>query len=284
MALQLNEEQQLLKAAVDRYIERDYSFETRRALLASNEPFGRDHWQRYAELGWLGAGLAEDLGGFGGGAVEQAVVAEGLGRGMALEPFVSSACMGAEALSIANDTENLAKLIAGELLVSVAFAETRGRYDLHHVETTARADGAHYRLNGTKVAVFDATAAHMVIVAARIAGEPRDPSGIGLFVVSADNPAVKLEGYRTMDGTMAANLTFADCEADLLVGPEGGSDALNQCVERAIIARCASAVGAMDTAYAATLEYVKTSEQFGVKIGTFQVLQHRLVEIGRAHV
>ncbi|MBT6273568.1 MAG: pimeloyl-CoA dehydrogenase small subunit [Chromatiales bacterium] len=281
--MQLTDEQNLLKTAVEHFVSRDYTFDARNAVLKTGEPFSARFWAQYAELGWLGAGLAEEVGGFGGGPVEQAVIAEGLGRAMALEPYVSSAIMAAHGLTLLDEPERgqqtLTQLVAGETLVAVAFAEAASRYDLHQVTTTARPGGGEYILDGTKLAVFDAPSADILIVAARVAGGPRDTAGIGLFQVASGTGGMAQTPFRTMDGTMAANIQFSDCEAQLLVGPERGFDVLEQMVERAIIARCAQAVGAMDTAYTATLEYVKTREQFGVRIGTFQVLQHRLVDM-----
>ena len=283
MQLELTDEQQMLADSGARFVEHDYSFEQRNKYLATNTLLNENLWQQFAELGWLGAGLPESVGGFDGGAVEQAVIAEQLGRAMALEPFVSTAVVGAHALTLADNPELseplLTRLIAGDLLLALAYAEPGGRYDLHHVATSAASTGNRFSLTGNKCAVMDAGAAHQLIVSARVSGATRDSSGIGLFLVDSDAEGLSAEHFRTADGSTAANLRLDDTPAQMLVSHENGLQALEQLMERGIAARCAQAAGAMHQAYEQTLEYLKTREQFGVPIGSFQVLQHRMVDM-----
>ena len=283
MPLELNEEQMMLKDSAERFVERDYTFEQRKQNLQRTAPHSQELWRHFAELGWLGAGLSEAAGGFGGGAVEQSVICQALGSAMALEPFVSTAVIGAHALQLADDADLskqlLPLLINGELMMALAYAEPHGRYDLQHVATAASDSGNSFTLNGNKLAAMDAPGADKIIVSARVDGDTRDSHDIGLFLVDRDAAGMTLESYRTMDGTSAANLQLRDSPATLLVDSTRGLDVLEQLIERGIAARCAQATGAMDHAYQQTLEYVKTREQFGVAIGSFQVIQHRLVDM-----
>lgn len=283
MPLELTEEQQLLRESVERFVERDYTFERRTAMLAEDAPFSRPLWRHFAELGWLGAGLPENAGGFGGGPVEQAVICEALGRAMVLEPFVSTAVVGAHALQIADNRELadalMPKLTEGELVFALAYAEQGARFDLHHVGTRAERSGNTYSLTGDKISVLDAPGADKLIVSARVNEDVRDTDGVALFLVDRNASGLTMGVFRTMDGSSAANVTLSSTPAELLVGEDRGLAALEQCVERGIAARCAMAAGAMDSAYTQTLAYLKTREQFGVPIGSFQVLQHRMVDM-----
>jgi alkylation response protein AidB-like acyl-CoA dehydrogenase len=283
MQLELTEEQQMLADSVARFVEHDYGFDQRNKYLAADKPLNQNVWQQFAELGWLGAGLPESMGGSDGGAVEQAVIAEQLGRAMALEPFVSTAVVGAHALTLADNAELsealLTRLIAGELLLALAYAEPGGRYDMHHVATSATSTGNRFSLSGNKSAVMDASSAHQLIVSARVNGATRAGSGIGLFLVDTDAQGVSTRHFHTADGTNAADVRLDNAPAQLLVSQEHGLVVLEQLIERAISARCAQAAGAMHQAYEQTLEYLKTREQFGVPIGSFQVLQHRMVDM-----
>lgn len=283
MTSALTEEQQMLEDSLARFIEREYSFEQRNVIIASDAGLSRDHWRQFAELGWLAAGLPEDLGGLGGGPVEQMLIGTAFGRAMVVEPYVSTAVAGAHALTLASNEELrdslLADLVGGELLLGLAYAERSGRFDLYHQETTARPAGNAFVLSGEKLAVNDAPGADKLIVAARMSGDTRDRGGIGLFLVDAKAPEASLATYRGMDGTPGAHVQFDSCPAELLVDESRGLNVLEEVVERAIAVRCAQAAGAMSAAFEQTVEYAKTREQFGVAIGSFQVIQHRLVDL-----
>jgi len=283
MDFSLNEEQRLLEESVERYVEKEYPFEARNALLATDLGFSRDNWRRFAELGWLGVSVPEEYGGFGGGAVENMVISEGFGRAMVLEPFLTTAVLGARALALSANEELRAEVLpavaAGELLLAVAFCEATSRYDLHHVETTATAAGNTFRVNGEKIVVLDAPSADRLVVSARLGGETRDRTGIGLFLVDRNADGVTLTGYPTMDGARGANVRFADAPAAMLVDQDDGLAVLERVVEWGTAALCAQAVGAMGSAYRQTVDYTKTREQFGAPIGSFQVIKHRLVDL-----
>lgn len=284
MDFSLSEEQQLIKESVDKFIAKDYLFENRNKILETEERFSRDLWKQYSELGWLGMALPEEYGGFGGSAVENMLICEAFGSAMVLEPYLSSVVMAANALILSDATEDQKKelieqIIAGDLLISVAYAEETSGYNLANVAVTAAGSGDSYSISGEKIVVLNAPSADKFIVSARTSGEQSDQSGVSLFLVDANASGVELTSYNTMDGARGANITFNNAPATLL-GTEGqGFEVLDQVIDIATAAICAQALGAMNTAFQRTLEYIKTREQFGVPIGTFQVLQHRLVDM-----
>ena len=284
MDFSLSEEQQLIKESVDKFIAKDYIFETRNKILETEDRFSRDLWKQYAELGWLGMALPEEYGGFGGSAVENMLVSEAFGSAMVLEPYLSTVVMAANALVLAGGSEDqkkelLEQIIAGDLLVSVAYAEATSGYNLANVSVTATGSGDSYSISGEKIVVLNAPSADKFIVSARTSGEQSDQNGVSLFLVDANATGVELTSYNTMDGARGANITFNNASA-ILLGAEGeGFEVLDQVIDIATAAICAQALGAMNTAFQRTLEYIKTREQFGVAIGTFQVLQHRLVDM-----
>ncbi len=286
MDLSFSEEQILIKESVEKFIEKDYDFDTRGKLLETEEGFSRENWKNFADLGWLGVAFPEEYDGFGGGATETMLVMEAFGAGMVLEPYVSTVIVGGNLIEIggseAQKKSLLPILIAGDLLLSLAYAEKRSGNNIASVAVTAEKQADGYVLNGEKIVVLGAPSADKLIVSTRTSGDVADESGISLFLVDRSANGVELTSYKTMDGGRAANITFNNVQvaASELLGQEGqGFAILERVTERAIAALCAQAVGMMDVAYKATLEYVKTREQFGIPIGRFQVLQFRLVDM-----
>jgi len=279
-----SEEQRLLSESVARFFEREYSFEKRRTLLSSELGFGREIWARFAELGWLGIATPEAVGGLGGGAVELGIVMEGIGRHLALEPYFSSVVLGASLLRRAGPAQAapLAELARGKLLLALAHVEPKARFELAQVETRAAREGEGFRLDGRKAVVLDAPSAHRLIVSARTAGASAEQDGISLFFLPASAKGVTLLPYRTSCGRRAAEVRLEGVMAgrETLLGPlDGGYALLARTAEEALAALAAEAVGAMAALLALTRDYLKTRKQFGVPIGSFQVLQHRLVDM-----
>jgi pimeloyl-CoA dehydrogenase small subunit len=286
MDFALSDEQRLLKESVDRLMADRYGFEARRQFMKEPDGWSRALWRRYAELGLLALPFEEKYEGAGGGPVETMIVMEAFGRALALEPYLATVVLGGGLLRLGADEAMRAALIpqiaAGDLLIAFAHAERQSRYDLGDVATTARRDGMHYVLDGAKSLVIHGDCAHKLIVSARLAGAPRDPDGIGLFVVDADAADVSRRGYPTVDGLRAAEVSLAG----MRVGPEAAIGEpgkafplITRAVDAAIAALAAEAVGAMAAVHEMTVEYVKTRKQFGVPIGSFQVLQHRAAEM-----
>jgi alkylation response protein AidB-like acyl-CoA dehydrogenase len=290
MDIQFTEEQELLRSSVQRLLRDQYDFDARRRIVASEGGFSRKQWQAFAELGLLAAPFSEDVGGLGGGALSTMIIMQEFGRHLVIEPFVETVVLAGglieDAGSPAQREAWLPQIMAGESIWALAWSEGRSRYDLSNVSTTARRQGDNYILSGTKAAVIAAPWADKLIVSARTSGRPRDRAGVSLFVVDRHSPNLHAQGFKTIDGRRAAEVTLMNVlvPASQLLGTEGeGVAALEACRDRAIGALCAEAVGAMAELNSATLEYAKTRKQFGTTIGSFQVLQHRMVDMFIAH-
>jgi pimeloyl-CoA dehydrogenase small subunit len=286
MDFELSEEQRLLKDSVERLLGDHYEFEARKTYMEAPEGFSRELWGKYAELGLLGLPFEERFGGFGGGPVETMIVAEAFGRALALEPFLSTVVLGGGLLRHAGSDEQRAALLPkigeGSLLLAFAHSERQSRYHLADVGTTARRDGGGFVLDGAKTLVLHGDSADKYLVSARVSGERRDPDGIGLFLVEAGASGVSRRGYQTIDGQRAAELTLTKVAVgrEAAIGePSAAFAVIQRVVDEATAALCAEAIGAMAAMHELTVEYLKTRRQFGVPIGTFQVLQHRAVDM-----
>lgn len=283
MDFSYSDEQKLIKEQVEKFVQNDYSFETRNKILEMDGGFDRSIWQQFAELGWLGVPFSEEDGGFGGGAIETSLVMEAFGNGMVVEPYLSTIVLSGNALAFAGSSEQKAELLAGiiggELLMSVAYAEAKSGYNLANVGTSATKAGDAYTVSGEKVVVLGGESADKVIVSARTSGGNSDEDGISLFIVDAKAAGVEVRAYKTMDGGRAANISFNNAPAELL-GEEGkGFAVLDRVIDYGIVAASAQALGEMNSSFQKTLAYMKTREQFGKAIGSFQVIQHRMVDM-----
>jgi len=284
MDFDLTEEQRLLKDSVDRLIADQYAFEQRKKYMAEPAGWSQAIWSQYAEIGLLGLPFEEKLGGFGGGAVETMIVMEAFGRGLVLEPYFATVILGGGLLRRAgNDALRAAlvpQIIAGKLKLAFAHIERQSRYDIADVGTSAHKDGDCYVLDGAKSVVLHGDCADKLLVTARTSGGRRDRNGVGLFLVDADAAGVAHRGYPTQDGLRAAEVTLSNVRigADAVLGTDV-LPAVEHVVDEAIAALCAEAVGCMQAMHETTLEYLKTRQQFGRPIGSFQVLQHRSVDM-----
>jgi alkylation response protein AidB-like acyl-CoA dehydrogenase len=286
MNFDYNEEQQLLAATVKRFIDKDYTFETRKKIVASNEGYRNAIWSTFAEIGLLGLPFAPDVGGFGGGAVDLMSVMETIGEALVVEPYLSTVGLGAQFVARAGTTAQQKALLplvgAGKLKMAFAQTENGSRYKLAHVATLAQRTSAGYTLSGEKRIVVHAPCADQLFVSARTSGADADPDGISVFVVDARAHGVSMNAYRTIDELRAADVALKDVHvpADALIGQEGqGLALIEEVVDYATALLCAEAVGAIKYANDATLEYLKTRKQFGAPIGSFQALQHRMVDM-----
>ena len=284
MDFELSEEQSLIKDQLDRLLADRYGFEARRGYMASAEGWSTEMWARYAEMGLMALPFAEEHGGIGGGAVDTMIVMESLGRVLALEPYFATVVLGGGFLTIGGSDAQKADLIPGIANGSTRWAfahqERAARYDLAHVEATARKDGAAWQISGAKGLVLHGDAADRLVVTARTAGSTADEAGVGVFVVDARGAGVSRPGYPTQDGLRAAEVTFENATAEQVLGDaEGGMALVRTVVDRALSALAAEAVGVMEAMHALTLDYIKVRKQFGVPIAQFQVLQHKSVDM-----
>jgi pimeloyl-CoA dehydrogenase small subunit len=288
MDFDLSDEQRQLKDSVERLLGDCYG-DMKQRDAARKLPGGYDPktWAKFAELGLTAIPFAEDHGGLGQGLVETMIVMEALGSRLALEPYLATVVLGGGVLRHAGSPALQAKLvpplIEGKLTLALAHQEKQSRYDLYDVATTATFDGAGgYVLDGEKAAVLHGDSADHVIVSARVSGKRRDTGGIALFLVAGNAPGVTRKGYPTQDGLHGATITLKSvkCDAASVVADDvHGLAVLETVVDEAIAALAAEATGAMGALHMLTVDYLKTRKQFGVPIGSFQVLQHRSVDM-----
>lgn len=286
MDFDLSEEQRLLKDSVERLLLESYSLDDRRLYQAGKLGFSDAMWSRYAELGLLALPFSEEYGGFSGGAVEAMIVMEAFGKALILEPYFATVVLAGGVLRLGANDAQRAELIPaiaeGHTKMAFAYAEPQSRYDLFHVETQAKKDGDGWLLSGTKGLVLHGEAADKIVVSARTAGDSRDKKGIGLFLVDAHAAGLRRRGYPTQDGLRAAEITLEKVrveEVDVIGDPAGAFPVISQVADEAVAALCAEAVGSFGEMLTITVDYLKTREQFGKKIGSFQVLQHRAADM-----
>ena len=281
MDFDLTEDQRLLKESVDRLVADQYGFAQRKTYATESTGWSAKMWGQFAEMGLLGLPFAETVGGFGGGPVETMIVMETFGRGLVLEPFFATVVLGGGLLRRAGSAALQGALspqvTAGKLKLAFAHVERQSRYNLADVSTTARKSGSGYVLDGAKSVVLHGDCADKIFVTARIAGERRDRDGIGLFLVDAASPGVTRRGYPTQDGLRAAEISLVGVQADAV--SENALPVIEHVIDEAIAALCAEAVGTMQVMHDSTQDYLKTRKQFGRPIGSFQVLQHRSVDM-----
>ena len=288
MEFTLTEEQQQLKDSLRRYLDKNYTFEARRQRLKAGARDNK-HWSAFAEFGLLGIGVDEQFGGLGladSSSEDIMVVMECFGRAMVIEPYLTSAVMCSGILRDHGSSEQCARLlpamVAGTKTMTLAAHERAGRYQFGHVATTARRVGERYVLNGAKSVTLHGDTADTFIVSARTSGKVGDEAGISLFLVDKSAEGLAIRHYPTFDGQSAAQLEFRDLSvpAQALLGNEGNAHAgIERALAKGVAALCAEAVGAMDALIEQTREYVKNRKQFGVAIGSFQALQHRMVDM-----
>lgn len=289
MDFSLTETQSLLKDTADRLVRERYAFEDRKKIVEGKDSYSKALWDEFASLGLLGVEIEEECGGIGGSFADLAIVLEAFGRGLVVEPYLSTVVIGAGLVSAAakgeQRTQMLTQVASGALTLALAHGEANARYTLEHVETRARKDGADYVLNGAKAVVLGGDSADKLIVSARTDGDIRDRNGITLFVVDGTAQGVHKRAYRNMDDRGAAEITLDNVRVpeSAVLGPIGGAlPLIEAAADRASAALCCDAIGAMKAVNEITLEYLKTRNQFGRPIGKFQVLQHRMADMAMA--
>jgi pimeloyl-CoA dehydrogenase small subunit len=286
MDFEFSEEQQLLKDSIEGLLGDKYDFEQRKKFLAGSEGWSREIWKQYAELGLLGLPFAEEHGGIGGGPVETMIVMGTIGNALALEPYLPTVVLAGGAIrrfgTDAQKNKYLPQIAEGKITGAFAHTERQSRYDLFDVKTTAKASGNGFTLDGQKSVVLNGDQADFLVVTARVSGNQRDKDGLGLFIVDAKANGISRRGYRTQDGLSAAEVQFSGVkvEADAAIGKPGAAlPLIEQIADDGIAALCGEAVGVLAALTEATTDYLRTRKQFGINIGSFQVLQHRNVEM-----
>ena len=286
MDFSVTDEQAMLADSVARFIDNDYDFDTRQKIATGDAPFNRAMWQTFAELGWTAVPFDEADGGLGGGPVELMLMMEQFGRALVVEPFLATVVLAGGVLrrtaNAAQKEEWLTPLIGGELQAALAFAEPQSRFNLADIATTATNEDSHYLLNGKKSFVLNGGSADLLVIPARTAGEPHDQDGITLFALAAETAGIERKPYPTVDGHSAAEIVLTDVAAppDTVLGAaDRGFEALRAAVDDATLAVSAEAGGILRVMQEKTVDYSKNRVQFGVPIGSFQALQHRMVDM-----
>ena len=286
MNFELSAEQQMLCDSLQRFVTDHYSLEQRMKLAGKPPGYSQAHWQQFAELGWLALPFAEADGGLGGNMVDVMLLMEQFGKGLVLEPYLPTVVLGGNLLRRTLDgarrEQMLGDIMGGKIKCTLATTEQESRWDLHHVLTSARKDGADYLLNGNKSVVPMADSADLLIVSARTSGSAQERQGISLFLVDAKADGVQIEGYATVDGQRAAEVHLQQVrvpEADLLGQADAGQTLLDAVSCEATLALCAEALGGLERLYKDTIEYTGMRQQFDHPLADFQTVQHRLVEM-----
>ena len=282
MDFSLTQEQQQFADAIKRWVAKDYNFEQRKHIIQSEAGVSDTAWSALAELGAMALPVPEAQGGFDGSAIDMLIVMQELGRGIVIEPYFATV-LGAEFLKQAGSHAAILEQVAGgEVKLAAALAEKQSRHDLFDIVTTATKNADGFVLNGVKTIVLHGAQADHLMVSARSSGNQRDTTGISLFIVDAKTAGLSRRDYRTIDGYRAADIHFDQVQvpASALLGAEAaGWELLDAASDYGVTLLCAEAVGVIEAITNATLEYLKTRQQFGVPIGKFQVLQHRMAEM-----
>jgi pimeloyl-CoA dehydrogenase small subunit len=288
MDFDLSDEQRQLKDSVERLLAGKYAdLKQREAAQAEPAGYAKATWAQFAELGLTAIPFAEEHGGLGAGPIETMLVMEAIGKSLAIEPYLATVVLGGGVLrhggSASQQAAIVPKIIDGSMTLALAHQERQSRFDLHDVATTAKADGkGGYTIDGEKLVVLNGDSADQIVVVARTSGGRRDAQGIGLFLVDGNAKGVARRGSPTQDGGRSADMTFKSVHvsADAVIGEAGkGLPILERVIDEAMAALAAEGVGAMAALNDMTVDYLKTRKQFGVAIGSFQVLQHRAVDM-----
>jgi alkylation response protein AidB-like acyl-CoA dehydrogenase len=286
MDFNYTDEQTMVRDSVARYLADTYDFEARMKTVHGEAGWNPAVWKAFAEeLGILGASFAEGHGGLGGGAVDNMVIMEEIGKALVIEPYLSTVVIGGGFLKAAgggNADAVIPQIIGGQVVIAFAYAEPQGRYNLADLRTTARKDGADFVINGHKAVVRDAPFATHFIVTARTGGSQRESGGVSVFLIPADAAGITRRDYPTVDGGRASEVYFENVRAaaDQLLGDEGAAlPMVERVVDEAIAAICAEGAGVARRLHEGTLNYARQRKQFGRPIAEFQVLQHRMVDM-----
>jgi alkylation response protein AidB-like acyl-CoA dehydrogenase len=277
------ETQDMLRDTLARFLADTYDFDKRGKMISSD--VGRDPgiWKALAnDLGILSAPFSEDLGGLGGGALENMIMMEELGKVIAIEPYLQTVVIGGGALKAAGGAladSVIPEIISGNVIIAFAYAEPQGRYDLANLRTTAKKQVGGYVLNGHKGVVYAAPWATHLLVTARTGGSQREFEGVELFLIDAKLPGIVRRDYPTVDGFQASEVYFENVAIPDEALLPGGMPLIEEIVDEATVAVCGEACGVARKLHEGTLDYSKQRQQFGQPIGRFQVLQHRMADM-----
>ncbi len=277
MDFTLTQEQTALADSVHRFCARDYDAARRQSLIETGTYFSADNWRAFADLGWIGAGVSEADGGFGGSEIETALIMQAFGRALVLEPFLGIAVLALQTLLALPPGEHrnalVAGIIAGDVQVALAHGELASRGDTDYCSSIATQFGEGWTIVGEKSAIHGGATASKFLVSARCT------EGIALFLVAAGAPGVSSFAYRTIDNQLVADVHFSEAPAIMIAAPPAAVTAIAAGHAHAMIGICAEAIGSMDELLVLTAEYIRTRRQFGASLSSFQAVQHRMADM-----
>ncbi len=281
MDFSFTEEQTLLKDSFQRFLQDAYGFEDYRKIIETDQGYSADTWAQMGELQWQGLPFSDSDGGLGYGHIELLLLAEEMGRGLCVEPYMANVVLAGQTIAKLGDEAQKAALLPGLMdgsrQISLAHAELAGRYQPLWCETSARQDGDNWTLNGHKSMVLNAPNASQFLVVARTQGDTDAANGLGVFLIDANASGVELTANKVLGGGVAGELTLTNVSAQRLGGE--AAEVVEDVIDLATAYTCADAYGAMQALLTKTAEYSKTRKQFGMPLGAFQVLQHRMVDM-----
>ncbi|MFI4931489.1 MAG: acyl-CoA dehydrogenase family protein [Burkholderiales bacterium] len=285
MNFEYSDEQRALHESLTRWLDKHYTFAQRRERLQATSATDDTTWHTLAEMGLLALPLPEARGGLDGDSVDVAGVMAILGAKGVLEPYlptVLAARLLADTGTPAQCDRWLPDVAQGRLRLAFAHGEPGTRHARTRVATAATREGDGWRLDGHKAVVVGAPQSKLLVVSARVSGAIDSSAGLALFAVDANAPGIELRSYRNHDGQLAADVLLRDVRVHdgQRLGVAGdAAAAIEHALDRGAAAVCAEAVGIMRAMNDTTLEYLKTRKQFGVVIGSFQALQHRMADM-----
>jgi len=286
MDLSLTQEQRLLQDSIQKFISTQYSISERNKFITNDQGYDNSNWQQFADLGWLAMTFSEEFGGLGGSLVDSMIMLEEFGKGLVVEPFMSTVILFGAAVELAGSQEQkqaiIPAIIEGNLIGTFAYAEPVEPTNLSAVQTKATAEDSGFRLSGTKSLVFNAVSADKILLSARTSGGDFDANGISLFIVDPSANGLTRTDYTTVDGLRASEIYLEQVrvERDCLLGTtDTASKLILGLANRGILGLAAEAIGAMEALYKSTIEYTKQRQQFDHPLADFQVLKHRMTEM-----
>lgn len=281
MDFKLNDDRRMLAETLERFLRDNYSIDKRHEFAASEQGWSKDMWQQFAELGVIGALFTEEQGGYGGEGADLMVVFEAVGKALVVEPLLPTLLAGSLLADVMGPeaVPHIEAIISGQKIVALAHGEPGSRYNLDHVDTTAEMSGNSYTLSGHKSVVLAGADADLLVISARTSGSAASEKGISLFLVDPKTSGLTIRPYGTVDGYRAADIMLENVEGQLIGEKDAALHSIEAAYARGISAVTSEALGAMEVAKDLTVEYMKTRKQFGVIIGRFQALQHRMADV-----
>mgnify|MGYP001418223944 CR=1 FL=1 len=276
MNLNYSEEQIMLREQIQKFCDSEYDFYKREDIVKSSNDFDPNVWKLFAEQGWLSMPISENAGGLGFGPIELSILFEEFGKALVIEPYLSTIILSATLLdqsTYAEKNELIQKICTGDMHISFAYAEANKSYDYLDTNTTISSENI---LNGTKTLVLNGSNADKIITTCNNDGEFK------IIILNSNLDGVSVNSFPTVDGQSCAEVSFENVKLDDSCIISTGTDAkelVKQTINLATLCICAEAVGCMESCYSKTLEYTKGREQFGQPISSFQVLQHRMVDM-----